>query len=107
MILNLIEQIGEALGRLDENTVRANVHLRRINRIRAIQGSLAIEGNTLSEDEISTVLDGKPVIAPLREVQEARNAIKVYGHMPHWRPARQEDLLEAHEMLIESLFMAR
>lgn len=49
--------------------------LRRINRIRTIQGSLAIEGNTLSEEQITAILEGKRMIAPPREIQEARNAI--------------------------------
>jgi Fic family protein len=39
---------------------------------------LAIEGNTLTEMQTTAVLDGKAVIAPPREVQEVRNAIKVY-----------------------------
>ena len=99
-ILDLIERIGEAIGRVNEAAVQADLRLRRVNRIRTIQGSLAIEGNTLSEDEISTILDGKPVIAPLREVQEVRNAIKVYDQLLHWNPASKEDLLKAHEMLM-------
>ena len=41
-------------------------------RIRSIRGSFAIEGNTLSEEQVATLLDGKPVIGPLREIQEAR-----------------------------------
>ena len=33
--------------------------LRRINRIRTLQGILAIEGNTLAQDQIQTILQGK------------------------------------------------
>ena len=68
-ILDLVARIGEAIGRLDESAIRADLRLRRANRIRTIQGSLAIEGNTLSEDEITAILEGRPVIAPPREVQ--------------------------------------
>jgi len=32
--------------------------------MRTIQGALAIEGNTLSEDQITAILNGKPVFAP-------------------------------------------
>ena len=75
-ILFLVERIGEAIGRAEAAGVSRNVRLRRTNRIRTIRGSLAIEGNILSEEEISSILDGKPVAAPLRDIQEARNAIK-------------------------------
>ena len=77
-ILALAERIGEAIGQAEEAAHSTDLHLRRINRIRTIRGSLAIEGNTLSEEQVSTILDGKPVVAPLREVQEVRNAIKAY-----------------------------
>ena len=75
-ILNLIAEISENLGRLSAVLEQSsNLRLRRINRIRTIQGSLAIEGNTLTEQQITAILEGKPVIAPPREIQEARNAI--------------------------------
>ncbi|MFP4683022.1 MAG: Fic family protein [Ectothiorhodospira sp.] len=51
------------------------MRLRRINRICTIHGSLAIEGNTLSEAQITAILEGKRVIAPPREVQEVKNAL--------------------------------
>lgn len=73
-----VEQIGEAIGRAEAAGVSQNLRLRRINLIRTIRGSLGIEGNTLSEEQISTILDGKPVAAPLRDIQEVRNAIKAY-----------------------------
>ena len=102
-ILDLVARIGEAIGRLDESAIRADLRLRRANRIRTIQGSLAIEGNTLSEDEITAILEGRPVIAPPREVQEARNALKAYDHFPNWNPVSRDDLLAAHEMLLAGL----
>lgn len=102
-ILTLVEQIGEALGRFSVVANTQDLRLRRINRIRTLHGSLAIEGNTLSEEQISTILDGKPVVAPPREVQEVRNAIKVYDKYPDWDPASKDDLLKAHEMMTMGL----
>ena len=102
-ILALAERIGEAIGRAEEAVVSTDLRLRRINRIRTIHGSLAIEGNTLSEEQVSTILDGKPVVAPLREIQEARNAIKAYEQYPQWEPASETDLLSAHEVLMTAL----
>jgi len=75
-ILRRVAEIGEQIGRLSVQEERAKVlRLRRTNRIRTIQGSLAIEGNTLSTEQITAILDGKRVLAPPREIQEARNAI--------------------------------
>ena len=102
-ILALAERIGEAIGRAEEAAVSTDLRLRRINRIRTIHGSLAIEGNTLSEEQVSTVLDGKPVNAPLREIQEARNAINAYEQYPQWEPASETDLLSAHKVLMTAL----
>ena len=105
-ILVLAERIGEAIGRAEEAALSTNLRLRRINRIRTIRGSLAIEGNTLSEEQISTILDGKPVVAPLREVQEVRNAIKAYEQYPRWDAVSESDLLNAHEVLMAGLLDA-
>ena len=101
-ILALAEQVGEAIG-CAEAAVSTDLRRRRINRIRTIRGSLAIEGNTLTEAQIATILDGKPVIAPLREVQEVRNAIRAYDEYRHWNPADEAHLLRAHEILMAGL----
>ena len=105
-MFQLVEQIGEAIG---ERTARSNtdtLSLRRVNRIRTLRGSLAIEGNTLSEDEIATILEGKTVVAPPREIQEVRNAIVAYDAFPTWDPCKQEDLLAAHGIMMSGLIDA-
>ena len=76
-----------------------DLRLRRINRIQTLRGSLAIEGNTLSEGQISTILAGKAVLAPQKEVQEVRNAIKAYDEYPNWNPENETDLLKAHKIM--------
>lgn len=104
VIVNLVAQISESIGRLAvlAETAKA-LRLRRINRVRTIRGSLAIEGNTLSEEQITAILDGKRVIAPPREIQEVRNAIKAYDRFEKWRPAVEADLLDAHRVLMTGL----
>ena len=72
------------------------LRLRRINRIRIVTDSLAIEGNTLTEAQITALLDGKVVIAPPREIQEAKNALEAYERMTQWHPHHEADLLTAH-----------
>ncbi len=103
-ILNLVAEISEAIGRLSTQTESTKeLRLRRINRIRTIQGSLAIEGNTLSEAQITAILEGKQVIAPPREIQEVRNAIATYDCFEQWLPHAEADLLTAHRMLMAGL----
>ena len=75
----------------------------KINRIKTIQGSLAIEGNTLSESQITDILDGKHIVAPIREIQEVRNAIKTYNSYHTFDPYSVDDLLIAHKIMTEAL----
>lgn len=101
-IVNLVAEIAELVGRLTylrEQPLR----LRRIQQVRTIRGSLAIEGNTLSEEQITAILEGRPVIAPAREVQEVRNAIDAYERLAEWDPRSEEHLLEAHAALMKGL----
>ncbi|HDP25488.1 MAG TPA: Fic family protein [Deltaproteobacteria bacterium] len=103
-ILNRVAAISEAIGRLTVLTDQASsLRLRRINRIRTIHGSLAIEGNTLSEAQITAILEGKRVIAPPREVQEVKNALAAYDRFDTWKPESEKDLLEAHRILMSGL----
>ena len=103
-ILNLVAKISETVGHLSVLTDSAKVlRLRRINRIRTIRGSLAIEGNTLSEEQITAILDGKRVIAHPREIQEVRNAIAAYDRFDQWRPEVEAELMEAHRILMAGL----
>ena len=92
-IIDLVSRISEAVGGF---YAQEALRLHRINRIKTIQGSLAIEGNTLSTDQITAILDGKSVIAPINEVQEVRNAIKAYQLLGELNPNSINDLLKAH-----------
>jgi Fic family protein len=103
-VVSLVADIAEQLGRLKANSgFERNLRLHRINRIRTIVGSLAIEGNTLSEEQITAILDGKTVLAPPREVREARNALDAYDKLPDWNGLRESDLLAAHRMMMRGL----
>ena len=79
------------------------MRLRRANRIRSIHGSVAIEGNTLSEEQVSAILDGKRVIAPPREILEVQNALKAYDQLNEWSPFADSDLLSAHAVMMLGL----
>lgn len=105
--LTLTARIAELIGRYSVfNELNADLKLRRINRIRTIQGSLAIEGNTLSLDQITAVLDGKTVIAPPVELLEVRNAIKVYDIFSELNLFHEPDMLKAYTILMAGLIDA-
>ena len=101
-IVNLVAKITECATRLSIRE-EVDLRLRKVHRIQTIQGSLAIEGNTLSAEQITAILDGKHIVAPIKEIQEVRNAIKAYDKFLDWNPYYVDDLLEAHRILTEGL----
>ncbi|MEI7910000.1 MAG: Fic family protein [Verrucomicrobiota bacterium] len=103
-ILSLVAEIAGEVGRMGALAGAGNVpKLRRDNRIRSIQASLAIENNTLSLDQVTAVLAGKRVLGPAREIQEVKNAFAAYEAMAGWDPALAKDLLAAHRLMLEGL----
>lgn len=101
--VSLVAGISEAVGRLSLLAEPMALRLRRLNRIRTIQGSLAIEGNTLRQEQITAILAGKRVIALPREIQEVRNAIQAYEQFQTWQPWKEADLLDCHAILMNGL----
>ena len=102
--INLIASISSQLERYAIKMEQSDsLRLRRANRIKTIHSSLAIEGNTLSEGEVKAVLEGETVIAPLKEIQEVRNAIKTYELYPKLDPFSLQDLLLAHGTMMAGL----
>lgn len=103
-IVTLVAEVSQLLGRLSVlDSTASDLRLRRANRIRTIQGSLAIEGNSLSEEQVTAILEGKRVLASPRELQEVRNAILAYERFDTWKPDSLEDLLAAHRLLMAGL----
>lgn len=102
--MNLVAEIGEAVGRytaLAEQSLAPR--LRRENRIRTIQASLAIENNTLTLEQVTAVIEGKRVLGHPREIQEVRNAFATYEAMENWVACVEADLLAAHKLLMHGL----
>lgn len=102
-ILNAVAEIGELLGRWSASQGDLSPQLRRENRIRTIQASLAIEHNSLSLEQVTAVLDGKRVLGLPREIQEVRNAFATYEQLPNWQASNGEHLLAAHALLMQGL----
>jgi cell filamentation protein, protein adenylyltransferase len=110
-VLNLVAEIGEQIGRYTVLAERSlTPRLRRENRIRTIQASLAIENNTLTLEQVTAVIDGKRVLGLPREIQEVRNAFSAYEALENWHPASEADLLawlkgtDEHPLIAGCLF---
>ena len=103
-IIGDVAEISEQIGRLSaRNHLSANPNLRRTNRIRTIYGSLAIEQNTLSLEQVTAVLNGKHVLAPPKDIAEVKNAYEIYEHMDELDPYSVDDLLTAHGIMTRGL----
>ncbi|MCL2811416.1 MAG: Fic family protein [Clostridia bacterium] len=103
-VVNLISEISALAERISiTEDVSGRLRLRRKNRIKTIQSSLAIEANTLSLEQVTTVLDGKKVLAPPNEIREVVNAGSAYELMPSLNPYAIDDLLKAHGAMMEGL----
>ena len=99
-IINQISAIAEQVGQLDSRGLSASPQLRKQNRIRTIQGTLAIEGNTLSLEQVTAILEGKRILGQPREISEVQGAIRAYEALTTWEPASVEDFLTAHQYLM-------
>ena len=77
--------------------------LRKANKIKAIHSSLAIEGNTLEEEQVRDIMNGKTVVAPLRQIQEVKNAIATYESFHKLDAFKEADLLKAHSIMMQAL----
>lgn len=103
LILNQVIEIGELMGNWAAMAGRASPLLRKENRIRTIQASLAIEHNSLTTEQVTALMEGKRILAPAKDIQEVRNAILAYEKMSEWKSERLSDLLQAHQILMMGL----
>jgi Fic family protein len=103
-ILKLITSISEKIGEVNANLLnRPSPKLRKQNRIKTIHSSLKIEGNTLTEQQVTALLENKRVVGPKKDVIEVLNAIKIYENIGDYNPIDEKSFLKAHLNLMETL----
>lgn len=103
-ITELVADICERIGSLAAlQSTAGKLRLRRESQAKSVQASLQIEGNTLKLEQVTALLDGRRVIAPPKDIQEARNALDAYARMGEWDPMSMPDLLAAHGVLMRAL----
>ncbi|MDR1568774.1 MAG: Fic family protein [Streptococcaceae bacterium] len=101
-MLNLIVEITQKVTRLELEQER-NLHLRKENRIRSIQSSLAIEKNSLSVEQVTDIINGKRVFGAPKEIREVQNAYEAYELVFKMNPYSIDDFLKAHGLMTKEL----
>jgi Fic family protein len=103
-ILNLVTAISEKIGQINAKYLdKPSPKLRKENKVKTIHSSLKIEGNTLSEEQITAILEKKRVVGPKKDVNEVLNAIKVYEQLHKYKPESVKSFLSAHDKLMKGL----
>jgi len=94
-ILRLITSISEKIGEVNANFLnKPSTLLRKQNRIKTIHSSLKIEGNTLSEEQITALLENKRVIGPKKDIKEVLNAINIYENLDKYNPLNEKSFFK-------------
>ena len=103
-ILKSITSISEKIGEINANYLnRPSPKLRKQNRIKTIHSSLKIEGNTLTEEKISALIEKKRVLGPKKDVLEVLNAIEIYENLENYSSDNAKSFLKAHQNLMKNL----
>ena len=104
-ILNLVGEISETIGSITALMSGDAPHpmLRKSNRIKTIQSSLAIENNSLTIEQVTAIVEGKRVLGAPNEITEVQNAIEAYQLMQEINPLNEKDLLRAHKLMMQNL----
>lgn len=103
-ILKLVALISEKIGEVNSaHLSKPPTELRKKNRIKTIQSSLEIEGNTLTLEQITAIFENKKIIGPKKDILEVKNAIKVYDFLDKLNPNSFESFCEAHDILMNGL----
>lgn len=103
-VLKLISSISEKIGEVNATYLsKQSPQLRKQNRIKTIQSSLQIEGNTLTIEQITALIENKRVVGPKKDITEVQNAIQVYDELISYKPHSEKAFLKAHAALMKGL----
>jgi Fic family protein len=103
-ILNLVRSISEKIGEVNANYLqKQSPQLRKQNKIKTIHSSLQIEGNTLTQEQITALVENKRIIGPKKDILEVLNAIKVYDRLQKLNPVSEKSFLSTHQLLMNGL----
>lgn len=104
LMVNLVAETVDLVRSFDvDPNLLPNPQVRKINQLRTVHSSTWIEGNTLTFDEVTAVIDGKRVVAPEREVLEVRQTFAAYAALDEMNPLSFDDLLKAHGIMMNGI----
>lgn len=103
-VLKLITSVSEKLGEINANFLdKPSPTLRKQNKIKTIHSSLSIEGNTLTEEQITALIENKRVLGPQKDIKEVVNALEIYDNLLRFDPSSSDSFLDAHKILMNGL----
>ena len=103
-ILRLTSSISQKIGEIKSaKLMKPPTELRKRNRIKSIQSSLEIEGNTLTVEQITDLINNKRVLAPQKDIIEVKNAIELYAKLHEFDAYDVDSLCRAHGILMNTL----
>ncbi|MEI7421091.1 MAG: Fic family protein [Prolixibacteraceae bacterium] len=104
LILLRIASISEKIGSIKSFFLeRPSPLLRKQNKIKTIHSSLKIEGNTLTQEQITAIVEKRRVIGPQKDIKEVLNAVNVYDQLSQFDPYSAKSFLSAHYLLLDGL----
>lgn len=103
-IVKQVALISEKIGEINSaHLSKPPTELRKKNRVKTIHSSLEIEGNTLSLEQITAIVENKRIIGPQKDILEVKNAIAVYAYLDKLNAFSFESFCEAHGILMNGL----
>lgn len=103
-ILSQVSDIAEIMTEIKHSDAKKiTPKLRKKNRVKSITGSLQIEGNSFTEEQVTAMIDGKRVLGSLKEIEEVKGAIAAYEKIDSYDCTKLDDLLQAHHLMMNAL----
>lgn len=99
-----VAAISEKIGGINASfLIETAPNLRKRNQIKTIQSSLQIEGNTLSMDQVTAIVENKRILGPAKDILEVQNAVRVYNEIKSFKHDSLTSFLKAHQLLMKDL----
>ena len=95
---------AEMVGSLSaDSALSSSPTLHRKLRIQSIYSSLVTEGNGLSENQVTALIEGKRVLGDARDIREVENATRAYALLDELDPTSLDDMLRVHATMMDGL----
>ena len=97
-IINVVCDITNKLGKLEVSfDMKKSLFLTKTSKIKSVCFSCAIESNTLTEQQVEGIINGKMIAAPPNEILEVTNAYGAYLIIQGFKAYKIKSFLEAHK----------